>query len=55
MREGKGGIGDDGIGSGVSVWMDDGVISLNGRCRGGGTFGVGSWEFLWDTVSLRCL
>lgn len=30
MGEGKGGIGDDGVGTGVSMWMDDGVIPRMG-------------------------
>lgn len=55
MSEGKDSIRDDGVGSGLSIWMDDGVISLNGRLRGEETFGGESCEFLWDTLSLRCL
>lgn len=55
ISEGKGAVRDDGVGSGLSIWMDDGVISLNGRRRGGETFGGESCEFLWDILSLRCL
>ena len=54
MSEGKGDIRDDGVGSGLSIWMCDGVISLN-RETGGETLGGQSWVLLWDTVSLRCL
>lgn len=45
MSEGKGAIKDDGAGSGLSIWMDDGVISLNGRRRGGEPFGGETFEF----------
>ena len=30
MSERKGNIGDDGVGSGLSTWMDDGVTASNG-------------------------
>lgn len=30
MSERKGNIGDDSVGSGLSTWMDDGVIASNG-------------------------
>lgn len=34
MSEGKGDIRDDGVGSGLSIWMDDGVISLERETGG---------------------
>lgn len=58
MSEGKEAIRDDGIGSGLSIWMDDGVISLNGRLRVEETFRGKSCEFLWGhtefEMPVRC-
>lgn len=51
MSKGKGNIRDDGYGSGLSMWMDGEVISLNEE----GSQREGSSEFLWDKVSLRPL
>lgn len=36
--EGKGDIRGDGVGSGLSIWVDDGVIALNVRLGGVETF-----------------
>lgn len=58
LSERKGNIGDDSVGSGLSTWMDDGVIASNGDDLMEGKHfweGRGGACSFGTKVSLRCL